>query len=289
MMKKTCIQCGKEFELTESEIAFYEEKKLEIPKRCKGCRQANKRKKKSFAGTKRKRAYSEENKDMASEYAEKTQTEENKDTVSKNMGKTQKAESERNIKEPVSCKNAKEYEMENKVKAESVEQENKTGKEKPVSNKKRQSLWGVIAGVAIVIYFVFTGEMPQFSPTANTDVHSSGGYSQTDDGQKEDADSTDKTNEIEFGLQVHTFRNQEYLDSHYEKHGIDMGYQNAEEYLAGANRVVNAEEALHKYEAEDSDEIYYLEETNEIVFVSEDGYIRTYFAPDDGLEYYERQ
>ena len=44
-MKKTCIQCGKEFEMTDSEISFYESKGLELPKRCSSCRKANKRNK----------------------------------------------------------------------------------------------------------------------------------------------------------------------------------------------------------------------------------------------------
>ncbi len=41
-MKRTCKQCGKEFELTESEISFYESKGLDLPKRCKECREVNK-------------------------------------------------------------------------------------------------------------------------------------------------------------------------------------------------------------------------------------------------------
>ena len=44
-MKKTSIQCGKEFELNESEISFYEGKGLELPKRCKDCRKENKKNK----------------------------------------------------------------------------------------------------------------------------------------------------------------------------------------------------------------------------------------------------
>ncbi len=44
-MKKTCIQCGKEFEMTDSEISFYEGKGLEVPKRCSSCRKANKKSK----------------------------------------------------------------------------------------------------------------------------------------------------------------------------------------------------------------------------------------------------
>lgn len=42
-MKRTCIQCGKEFELTSSEISFYKKRKLALPKRCKECRDLNKK------------------------------------------------------------------------------------------------------------------------------------------------------------------------------------------------------------------------------------------------------
>lgn len=35
----TCIDCGKEFEFTEGEETFYQQKGLVPPKRCKKCRQ----------------------------------------------------------------------------------------------------------------------------------------------------------------------------------------------------------------------------------------------------------
>lgn len=79
------------------------------------------------------------------------------------------------------------------------------------------------------------------------------------------------------------------LDEHFEKHGSEFGYQTAEEYEAGANRVISSDEALHKLEAEDGDDVYYLEATNEFVIVSTDGYIRTYFKPDNGINYFNRQ
>ena len=85
------------------------------------------------------------------------------------------------------------------------------------------------------------------------------------------------------------FRKKKYLDEHYEKHGVEMGFASAEEYLAAANAVVANPDALHKKEAEDGDDIYYLEETNEFVVVSGDGYIRTYFNPSAGIDYYNRQ
>ena len=34
-MKRICKQCGKEFELSQSEINFYNSKNLSLPKRCK--------------------------------------------------------------------------------------------------------------------------------------------------------------------------------------------------------------------------------------------------------------
>ena len=85
------------------------------------------------------------------------------------------------------------------------------------------------------------------------------------------------------------FRNKKLLDSHYEKHGIEMGFASAEEYLAAANAVVSNPNALHKKEKEDNDDIYYVEATNEFVVVSSDGYIRTYFNPSAGINYYNRQ
>ena len=68
-----------------------------------------------------------------------------------------------------------------------------------------------------------------------------------------------------------------------------MGFESREDYLLAANRVVNNENALHKLEKEDGDDVYYLEETNEFVIISSDGYLRTYFHPNDGIEYYNRQ
>ena len=88
---------------------------------------------------------------------------------------------------------------------------------------------------------------------------------------------------------AYQFRKQQYLDEHFEKHGSEFDYETAEEYLAGANRVINDPNSLYKTEAEDGDHIYYLESTNEFVVVSTDGYIRTYFKPSAGIDYFNRQ
>ncbi|MBQ9278854.1 MAG: hypothetical protein IJ224_09520 [Lachnospiraceae bacterium] len=86
-----------------------------------------------------------------------------------------------------------------------------------------------------------------------------------------------------------TFRNANRLNEHYEKHGIEMGFSSAEEYEAAAKKVVLNKDSLHKLEEEDGDDVYYLEISNEFVVVSPDGYIRTYFNPSDGIDYYNRQ
>ena len=68
-----------------------------------------------------------------------------------------------------------------------------------------------------------------------------------------------------------------------------MGFSSAEAYQKAACAVVNNPDALHKQEAEDGDDVYYVESTNEFVVVSKDGYIRTYFLPSGGKAYYDRQ
>lgn len=102
--------------------------------------------------------------------------------------------------------------------------------------------------------------------------------------QVDDLNADDSEVEI-----LYTFKSQKHLDQHFEKHGEDFDYANAQEYLEGANRVIQNPKSLHKLEAEDGDDVYYLEETNEFVIVSTQGFIRTYFCPSAGLAYYNRQ
>lgn len=103
-----------------------------------------------------------------------------------------------------------------------------------------------------------------------------------------DATTTEKPESEEEQAQ-YTFRNKYRLDEHYEKHGKDMGFEDAKSYEKAASDVINDPRALHKTEAEDGDDVYYIEETNDFVILSSDGYIRTYFWPNDGIKYYKRQ
>lgn len=95
--------------------------------------------------------------------------------------------------------------------------------------------------------------------------------------------------EAEVTKSTYTFRTEELYQSHYQKHGAEFGSITKEEYLALANDLIISPTALHKPEAEDGDDLIYDPEKNQFLVFSTDGYIRTFFCPDDGMAYYERQ
>ena len=196
-----CVQCGKTFDLSEAEKEFYEEKNLEIPKRCKQCRQAN-RIRKNDAVVPRRR-------------------------------------------------------------------ERRKSRKSAMKAVPATTLIVLIAATFLFLNFVRGGQ--QEDPVENQPSVES---------QKDYSSSIQK---------AVLFRSDELLEEHYEKHGREMGFASPEEYLAGANAVIRHSDVLHKIEKEDGDDVYYLEVTNDFVIVSTDGYIRTYFRPEDGIAYYNRQ
>lgn len=127
-------------------------------------------------------------------------------------------------------------------------------------------------------------------------VTACGGTDSSSDGDSYDDGSQDiyaeenvETDYEDLSTTHYYFRNQDLLMQHYQKHGIEMGFSSAEDYEEGACQVINDPDALYKEEAEDGDECFYIEETNEFVVLSGDGYIRTYFLPDAGKAYFDRQ
>ena len=88
---------------------------------------------------------------------------------------------------------------------------------------------------------------------------------------------------------IYKFRTPEKFIKHFEEHKKATGCETAEEYLIKANAVIQNPQSQVKLETDegDNDKIYYLSQTGEIVFVSEDGFIRTYYIADD--EYFDRQ
>ena len=104
---------------------------------------------------------------------------------------------------------------------------------------------------------------------------------------KADPAATTKQQTVEY-----KFRNKDRLDEHYEKHGIEMGFKNAEAYRKAASDIINAagsEGVLSKYKSDGSgDMCFYVKATKEFVVLSNDGYIRTYYIC-SGINYYNKQ
>ena len=88
----------------------------------------------------------------------------------------------------------------------------------------------------------------------------------------------------------YTFRTEELFESHFLKHGAEFGDITKQEYLDKANALIDdtSDDVLTKRE-EDGDYLFFNTETGEFLVLSDDGYIRTFFIPDDGIDYWNRQ
>lgn len=126
------------------------------------------------------------------------------------------------------------------------------------------------------------------SSSSSTQSSSSENSSASSSNSKPESSSNSSSTSSPAASQL-KFRNKNLLNQHYEKHGKDMGFSSAEEYEKAAARVPYDPDVLHKIEKEDGDDVYYIERTNEFVIVSTDGYLRTYFNPDRGIDYFNRQ
>ena len=89
----------------------------------------------------------------------------------------------------------------------------------------------------------------------------------------------------------YTFRNDKYYQQHFEKHGSEFGSITKEEYLQLANDLLNSDSdtVLHKTEKEDGDDVFFDTATGYFLVLSTDGYIRTFFIPSKGIDYFNRQ
>ena len=134
----------------------------------------------------------------------------------------------------------------------------------------------IILAVLILVFGCNRGEEPQEQAAETT--------TQTTEATVQTEEITTQAAQV-----TYTFRYNDRLQDHYKKHGRDMGFASPEEYLAAANAVIANPDALTKTEKEDGDTVYYVEATNEFVVLSTDGYIRTYFCPDGGKKYFDRQ
>lgn len=241
-MKRICKQCGKEFELSDSEIKFYQRKGLELPKRCQECRNRNK----GATGGRNRNGRN-------------------------------------NISYPAFVAAIALMLL--------------------AAFLVKNNFWDSSDDVLVSENTeVFSGYLPQ--EPADTmpgeppqDVaKESAAEPETAQGEEEQPgtqESLQQSAPFETSTEAAVpgpalkFRKAQYLTQHFEKHGDEFPYATEEEYLQGANNVVTNPDALHKLEAEDGDDVYYVESTNEFVVVSTDGFIRTYFKAD--MDYYNRQ
>jgi pyocin large subunit-like protein len=90
------------------------------------------------------------------------------------------------------------------------------------------------------------------------------------------------------------FRTPDLFDNHFQKHVIkqkEFGNITKEEYLKKAQALVSQKgggNILIKKNSE-GDTLFFNRETNEFAVLSKDGYIRTFFKPQDGIAYFNKQ
>ncbi len=290
-MKRICKQCGKEFTLTPSEMNFYRSKNLAFPKRCQDCRAQNKVQKQTETENDAEETGMKSSEEAA---AGSVQTENKSvDVMEKSVQAEKKSadvpESTIQVKQPVEGADISREEPVTNAHPEVY----KPQRERPEISKKWWVAVAAVLVIAVAIIFPnFTkksGSAGTFETKGYTEAAAGGTVSSSENtADSKEAGSTASGDKQNTTVKVR-FRNNKLLQQHYDKHGKGMGFASAVEYEKAAAAVVSNSKALHKKEAEDGDDIYYIKDTNEFVVVSKDGYIRTYFKPDDGINYYNRQ
>jgi len=92
------------------------------------------------------------------------------------------------------------------------------------------------------------------------------------------------------------FRTEEHWEDHYQKHVIDQeefiddfGEISKEQYLMLAQWLMDFTDDQVQTKEDDGDMLYYDAENNFFGVMSDDGYIRTFFRPTAGQDYFDRQ
>lgn len=354
-MKQNCKQCGKEFELTESEINFYKSKNLNIPKRCKDCREKNRavngnnevsktiapgRKTynnapvKSYGNfrahnnispviiaavcilvlvvafifVKNINGKNSENQSISYDSSlnnNETSVSNNSeldlnDTADLNASNIPESETDKTVNETLSDDEANDeiktgQALDDEISIEKVSDEKvsdvksldekvsdeKVSDEKPADTK--------VADDKTVTDNLQAAKENDNEANSNIEATDTVNDNSITNTNIESAATESTTTTVTPTAAIYKFRNSKLLNDHYEKHGIEMGFPDAQSYEAAAARVISNPATLRKTEKEDGDFVFYLEATNEFVILSTDGYIRTYFLPSGGKAYYDRQ
>lgn len=291
-MKRICKQCGKEFVLSESEISFYKSKGLALPKRCKACRDKNKGqggRATVSQGQKQGQAQTPVSVERAASNGVRSgqDSRRNQNGTDKSrlvisvaavlfivlavlikgvLGSSADAPT---VQEDVASPNIEEGQEAQAQPLEEIPKE--VLPTESVGDTKQQETQPSVLPTAEVTQEAVVKETAELLA----------------DVQETQEPAADVELEPAPEAKTYSFRKPQYLTEHFEKHGAEFPYATQEDYLLGANKVIQNPNALHKLEAEDGDDVYYVESTREFVVVSTDGYIRTYFLAD--LDYYDRQ
>ena len=284
-MKRTCKQCGAEFMLSENEIAFYRNKNLHLPKRCENCRRENRKTDGDSAVRQEIKPYYKKDGNKIGRLAAAA-------AVCLLLAVVIGAFRAGWLFEAAWSGQG------DGVSAETVADASVAVDTTPESPEKMDETPPVVPGEMDDAPPRILDEVDDTPPVVPDEADNAPPEisAKVDDAPVDVAQDAPQqtpedlqTSKTVSAGHTYSFRRAEYLQEHFEKHGAEFPYASADEYLAGANRVVTSPEALHKLEAEDGDDVYYLESTNEFVIVATDGYIRTYFKPDEGKAYYDRQ
>lgn len=296
-MKRTCKQCGKEFFLSRSEVDFYNKKNLSLPKRCKECREANKAEKKNNAVD---NTSADDRKSTASDYTYPIKKNKPKIGaiiavaviivfllgigVSKLIDGTVSGNYDESGTSAEVETSAENIEVDTgKVETSTDNIEVDTGDVS--TNTEDTDLGKPEADIVVETSTADSEKIEVVVSDTDAPAHVDGNETVAE------ADNSDiiVENNDTSKQDAYRFRNKKLLEQHFEKHGIDMGFNSAADYEAAASAVITNPDALSKTEKEDGDMVYYVENTNEFVVLSTDGYIRTYFLPDAGKKYYDKQ
>ena len=152
-----------------------------------------------------------------------------------------------------------------------------------MNEKLRNRIITLVLTIVFLCLAVWIGNMPSDADEAQYPDEGSASY----EAQYPDEGSGSDASDGSYVSTGHQFRNEDRLNEHFKKHGAEVNAASAADYLKKANAVISNASALTKYEKEDGDKIFFIESTGEIVFLSGDGYIRTYFVVDK--DYFDRQ
>ncbi len=79
------------------------------------------------------------------------------------------------------------------------------------------------------------------------------------------------------------------LEQHFHKHGAAMGFATEADYLRAAQDLVRGGPGVETLSRPGGDTLSYRTATGEFGVLSDRNVIRTYFKPDDGARYWQRQ